>query len=350
MARPLQSDPAKMKHVLLPQVPETAPSRFPFTSNPKGWFAVALSTDLGPKAVLPVKAFGKELVLFRTEDGDVALLGAFCPHMGAHLGHGGEVVGDSIKCPFHAWRFDGDGACTGIPYADRVPPKAKTRKWHVVERNGMILAWNNIEGGGPEWEVPVIPEIGDDAWTDFEVREWDIRTHSLDMAENQVDVAHFQYLHGTLDYPESEASVDGHVMRVSSKAGMGTSKGQVQGGIESTSYGFGFNTIRFSGIVDTLLVTSVTPTEGEYVHVRFCFMIKKTGGAALDAGVGKAFIAEVTRQLEQDIPVWEHKAFVHPPMLCAGDGPIPLFRKWIQQFFPAGTFDSINLPAAHYNA
>ena len=126
--------------------------------------------------------------------------------------------------------------------------------------------------------------------------------------------------------------------------------GAVAGSIESTSYGFGFNTIRFKGVVDTLLVTSVTPKDKDYVHVRFCFMVKKTGGAALDRGVGKAFIAEVSRQLEQDIPVWENKVFVHPPMLCEGDGPIPLFRKWLRQFFPAGTFDGMNLPAELYNA
>ena len=323
--------------------------RFPFTHSPKGWFCVALSTELGPGEVKPVKAFERELVLFRGEDGTPNLLGAFCPHMGAHLGHGGEVVGNTIKCPFHAWQFDGAGACTKIPYADRIPPKARTRRWVCVERNGMIMAWNDIEGSEPEWDIPVIPEVGDPAWTDFEVREWDIKTHSMEMAENQVDVAHFQYLHGTLDYPDSEATVDGHIMKVASKAGMGTSKGNVQGGIESTSYGFGFNTIRFTGIVETLLITSVLPTDTGYVHVRFCFMVKKTGGAAIDAGVGKAFIAEVTRQLEQDMPVWENKAFVHPPMLCAGDGPIALFRRWVQQFFPAGTFDNIHLPAAHYN-
>jgi phenylpropionate dioxygenase-like ring-hydroxylating dioxygenase large terminal subunit len=325
-------------------------SRFPFTSSPKGWFAVALSRELEAGQVLPVKAFERDLVLFRGEDGKPALLGAFCPHMGAHLGHGGTVVENTIKCPFHAWQFDGTGGCTKIPYADRIPPKAKVRPWAIVERNGMILAWNDIEGSEPEWEVPVIPEIGAEDWTDFEVREWDIRTHSMDMAENQVDVAHFQYLHGTLDYPESEASVDGHIMRVFSKAGMGTKQGNVAGSIESTSYGFGFNTIRFKGIVETLLVTSVTPTDKEHVHVRFCFMVKKSLGAALDKGVGKAFIAEVSRQLEQDIPVWENKAFVHPPMLCEGDGPIPLFRKWLRQFFPAGTFDNINVTAESHNA
>ena len=46
---------------------------------------------------------------FRTEAGEVAVLDAFCPHMGAHLGHGGKVEGGGLVCPFHAWKFDGAG-------------------------------------------------------------------------------------------------------------------------------------------------------------------------------------------------------------------------------------------------
>lgn len=325
-------------------------SRFPFTSSPKGWYCVGLSRDLKAGDVTPVKAFNKELVLFRGDDGEPHLLGAFCPHMGAHLGYGGEVVDNSVKCPFHAWQFGGEGKCIKIPYADRIPPKASTRKWEIVERNGMIMAWNNDEGGTSEWELPTIEEVGADQWTDFEVREWDIRTHSIDMAENQVDVAHFQYLHGTLNYPDSTAEENGHMLTVTSKADMGTSQGTAAGQIQSTSWGFGFQTIRFTGIVDTLLIACVTPVDEEHVHVRFCFMVNSKAGADIARGVGKAFIGEVSRQLEQDIPVWENKTFIHPPMLCAGDGPIPLFRKWLQQFFPAGTFDGINATAEQANA
>ena len=62
--------------------------RFPFPI-PSGWFAVAFSSELEAGEVKPVRYFGKELVLFRTSDGEAHLLDAFCPHLGAHLGHGG---------------------------------------------------------------------------------------------------------------------------------------------------------------------------------------------------------------------------------------------------------------------
>lgn len=61
---------------------------------------------------------GEELVAFRTEDGVANVTDAYCPHLGAHLGIMGRVVGDCIECPFHGWRFKGkDGSCSHVPYA-----------------------------------------------------------------------------------------------------------------------------------------------------------------------------------------------------------------------------------------
>src|SRR4051794_19989568 len=120
-------------------------SRFPFARYPNGWFQVAYAAELPPGGVMPLQYFGRDLVLFRPEragnaEGGAALpppqlIDAHCPHMGAHLGHGGAVVGESIKCPFHAWQFDGSGRCTAIPYAQKVPPKARVGSWTVREVN-----------------------------------------------------------------------------------------------------------------------------------------------------------------------------------------------------------------------
>ena len=33
------------------------------------------------------------------------MLAAHCPHMGAHLGFGGRVVGEAIRCPMHGFSF-----------------------------------------------------------------------------------------------------------------------------------------------------------------------------------------------------------------------------------------------------
>jgi phenylpropionate dioxygenase-like ring-hydroxylating dioxygenase large terminal subunit len=308
-------------------------SRFPFPRYPNGWFQVATSAELTPAAVLPLKYFGRDLVLFRTEAGVPALLDAHCPHLGAHLGHGGTVHGDCIRCPFHAWKFDGDGTCREVPYAKKIPPRAKIATWHLREVNGLIMAWHHLEGLPPQWEMPVIAEAGAEDWAPYETRRWKIRTHNQEMAENAVDSAHFHYVHGTVEQPESHAEVDGHILRVRSSTKMRTPMGKVTGQVESHSYGFGFSVTRFTGIVETLLLAGVTPIDDEYVDVRFAFTVKNCIDRDVTSTVGEHFIKEIERQLGQDIPIWENKIYVAPPALCDGDGPIGVFRKWCRQFY-----------------
>lgn len=300
---------------------------------PDGWFQVAYSDELTAGAVVPLNYFSKDLVLFKNEAGDISVLDAFCPHLGAHLGHGGKVVGDCIECPFHAWRFGPDGDCREVPYAKRIPPKAKLGKWHVKEVAGLVMVWHHGGGAEPWFELPDVPEFGDEQWTDYAKRRWTIRTRNQEMAENSVDSAHFHFVHGTQNMPKSEAEVRDHILRVWSDTGMETPRGRVEGSVESLSYGFGFGLVRFKGIVETLLVSSVTPIDEDHVDVRFSFSVKKLGGADVTKGVGKAFIAEIERQLGQDIPIWENKIQHERPMLCDGDGPIGMFRKWCRQSY-----------------
>ena len=66
-----------------------------------------------------------------------------------------------------AGRYDGDGACTNIPYSERTNRKAQLRTYPVVERNGFVLAWYHPDEDAPKWDVPVIDEIGDPAWSEF---------------------------------------------------------------------------------------------------------------------------------------------------------------------------------------
>ena len=53
--------------------------------------------------------------MFRTISGKVHVLDAFCVHFGAHIGVGGSVIGEDVRCPFHSWQFDGNGVCTSVP-------------------------------------------------------------------------------------------------------------------------------------------------------------------------------------------------------------------------------------------
>ena len=128
---------------------------------PFGWFRVADSAELAPGAVLATRVCEREIVVWRTERGEARGADAWCPHLGAHLGVGGHVVGDSLVCPFHGWEFDAEGANCRIPYSERTNGRARLAVRPVVERNGFVLAWIHPDLAPPTFEIPEFPEVAD---------------------------------------------------------------------------------------------------------------------------------------------------------------------------------------------
>ena len=61
--------------------------------------------------------------------------------------------------------------------------------------------------------------------------------------------------------------------------------------------------------------------------------MKKLATGDVTSTVGAAFIREIERQLAQDIPIWENKIYVNPPLVVDNDGPIGIFRRWTKQFY-----------------
>jgi len=174
---------------------------------PYGWYPALLSDELKIGEVKPLRYFATDLVAWRGEDGTARMLDAHCKHLGAHMGHGGRVSGNDLECPFHAWRYDGEGVVHDIPYAEAVPARLRKpceRQWPVVEANRMIWFWYHPHGAAPEWEVEHFPEATDPDWNPYEIYEWNVYGSLQNMAENGVDVAHFQFVHGTATFPTSE--------------------------------------------------------------------------------------------------------------------------------------------------
>lgn len=87
----------------------------PLSMRPTGWFQVAWSAQITVGAVHRMSYFGREMVAWRAQSGELAVMDAHCEHLGAHLGHGGHVEGDRIVCPFHGWEWNRDGRNVCIP-------------------------------------------------------------------------------------------------------------------------------------------------------------------------------------------------------------------------------------------
>jgi len=310
-----------------------ASRRFPFPI-PFGWYQVAFPGDLAPGEVTAVEYWSRELVLWRDTAGAFHLQDAFCPHLGAHLAYGGSVDGDLLTCPFHGWKFDGAGACTNIPYSQRTNRKARVRTYPTVERNGLVLAWYHPFEAPPQWEIPVIEEIGDPAWSDFYASSYVIRTIPQEMSENGADPAHFRFVHGTDTVAEvEEYNTDGPCSVMLSKQTYVTPRGVTEGRIDVYNYGPGFSKVWFSGIVDAVNIATTTPIDENTTQVRFNFIVRKLDDERLTSTVADAFVNEINKQVQEDREIWEHKTFLPSPALADTDGPILKFRKWYSQFY-----------------
>jgi 3-ketosteroid 9alpha-monooxygenase subunit A len=284
--------------------------------------------------VRALRYFGRDLVLVRTGSGVVRLFDAFCPHLGAHLGHGARIEGEALRCPFHGWRFATDGRCIEIPYARRIPASATLRPWPTEVRNQIVWAWFHPAGGAPEWSVPEIPEVEDPDWSPLLHHRWRVRTRNQEIAENTSDPAHFEVVHGFAEVPSPEIRFDGHRYRSFTAYEVPRSDGAlVASTLEVTWHGLGIGLTRSTGTLELLFVGTLTPVDEDSVDVCFSFSVCTGRGLSPESGIGKASIAEALRQMEQDIPIWENKCFRERPRLCDGDGPIGRFREWARQFY-----------------
>jgi nitrite reductase/ring-hydroxylating ferredoxin subunit len=77
------------------------------------WQPICFSDDLADLP-LKVKMFGEELVAFRDGRGAVGLLELHCPHRGTSLEFG-LVGAKGVRCCYHGWLFDVDGAILETP-------------------------------------------------------------------------------------------------------------------------------------------------------------------------------------------------------------------------------------------
>jgi phenylpropionate dioxygenase-like ring-hydroxylating dioxygenase large terminal subunit len=118
-----------------------------------GWFPVARAAEVGTTPV-SVGAGGQSFVVVRLRPGgEVSAFPARCPHRLVPLA-AASVVDGRLQCPYHGWRFDGEGRCVDIPSLGpdgTPPPRADLAvPWAVEERHGWIwLAPDRTATPGP---------------------------------------------------------------------------------------------------------------------------------------------------------------------------------------------------------
>jgi phenylpropionate dioxygenase-like ring-hydroxylating dioxygenase large terminal subunit len=301
---------------------------------PQGWYVVAHSGELTAGAVMPLRRFGRDLVAYRGEGGDVHVMDAHCPHLGAHIGYGGMVRGDDVVCPFHQWRFNCEGRNVEIPYRDTFNRGARLRTWRVEETNGTVLVWFDAADEEPTWRVPRLAELDDETYLPpIPSEPYVVRTHVQEIVENAVDMAHFRYVHGVRGFGALEVVEDGPMFRATTAITFDSPRGPVEGYIQNEAWGLGVNFNRPLGLLPTCAIISQTPIDEGTIEFRFTFVVPRVPGTDEPTNAAKSFIKDYHYQIQQDIPIWEHKIYRENPKLARGEGAVADLRRWASQFY-----------------
>lgn len=304
----------------------------PFPGHPEGWFQVGYSDELAAGQVAAIRYFGRDMVIFRTQSGRVQVLDAHCAHLGAHLGVGGAVVGERLRCPFHAWEYGVGGTCEAIPYS-RHRPSAGVAAWPTQKSSGLILVWYSEVANPPSWQPPEMPGFGSPDWTGYEQRKrYLLHTKPREIKENIVDLPHFQFVHSNADGavpPQADLTFDRHMMRAHLEIEIRGKSSHT-----ATTYGPGLTLNDFVGFGKKRYWTSVTPVDDKLTEVNWSMITAHSAHDDPTGEIAKRGCRSTLREFEKDIPIWENKIFRPDPILCRDDGPIGRFRMWYEQFYP----------------
>ena len=310
-----------------------ASDRFPYPAFPDGWHGIAFSDEVAVGDVKPIRMLGRDLVAFRGEDGVARVLDAFCPHLGAHLGHGGRVEGNDLECPFHGWRWSGDGRCAAIPYAKKIPPQARARAWRVLDRNGYLFVWLHANDEAPTWEIEDIPETHDPDYELLFKRDWEpFASHPQEIAENGVDLPHFRTVHGwsakSIDW-QTQGPIYTMAYELGEMPERWTQDDAEPYSLQSLTEGPTFTRTRFWGAYEGVSAHCFVPVEAGEVRLMQLYYGRK-GQSAEES---QRWFEASDREWAADIPIWGHKRHLTRPILTGDDGPVPEFRRWYAQFY-----------------
>jgi nitrite reductase/ring-hydroxylating ferredoxin subunit len=98
-------------------------------------------TDVEPPdtgQIIETSLEGRDLVLWRTERGELCAMEARCPHQWTHLAYEGAVVGEEIICTTHFWRFSTTGEGCKENIKGRRDPKGNIEVIPCYEKDGKI--------------------------------------------------------------------------------------------------------------------------------------------------------------------------------------------------------------------
>jgi phenylpropionate dioxygenase-like ring-hydroxylating dioxygenase large terminal subunit len=174
---------------------------------PGAWYVVAKSVQVPTDGTFATRALGKNIVLWRGEDGKVRCTNDYCPHRGAPLSRG-TVRGNNLSCRYHGVTVDGSGSIVAVPAMPNCALVGRSGvQGYAVEElaDAVFVYFPSAEYPEPRPFTPP-PELADPAYSKFLCTTvWEANWRYA--VENLVDPMHGCYLHAdtfTLAYGSKE--------------------------------------------------------------------------------------------------------------------------------------------------
>lgn len=173
----------------------------------RAWLPVALASEVTAEPI-SVSLLGEPWVIARL-DGELFAARDQCPHRLAPLSIG-SVVGDTLQCRYHGWRFGLDGACVRIPSAPEaapISPRARASLPFAVAEH-LDLIW--IAPDEPVLPLPDLPEWHEAGFDQIHTVPRRTSAGAAQLMDNFVDATHFATVHvstfGVPDHTEVDHS------------------------------------------------------------------------------------------------------------------------------------------------
>lgn len=225
------------------------------------WIPAAISDVIvAGGAPQRIRLLGSNFVVWRADDGRVAMFDEGCPHRRVSLTLA-RNEDNALRCIFHGWKFGVDGVVKEVPtepeFAEEFCKKVPLKHYPVREGGGVIWAWL---GGGDPPELPDFQFLGlpqDNVYVVYQT----VAYNWVQSIEGGMDAAHVTVLHQDWLGPLSGGGV----------LAAATGKLAPVYEIEERPYGFRYAAIR--------------KLDGDKRHIRinefaapwYCFIAAETG-------------------------------------------------------------------------
>jgi 3-ketosteroid 9alpha-monooxygenase subunit A len=295
-----------------------------------GWMLLAFRAEL-ENELTPATVGGRQLMVIRKDD-EIQVADAICPHRGAHLGYGGTLEGEGIRCPFHG-RF--------VKLGQPVNNEYRVRKYRTAEfGEALFVLIDERHEKGFQATMTALA-----------------RTHELSpgfvlpahvaaeyVIENVFDAEHFQSVHKVSrqprlkvrEGPRGELIVDGSLKTPAPNVWQVDDVG-TDGSVATRLCAHVFSptlvvTELGAAEAPNVVITGATPTAGGTV-IRVAVAVPRScDGTAPRADVVAGLIDDSRTSFGQDLLVWEHLVPHAPQHLDARDEAVMAFRRFCQDF------------------